>query len=907
MQATTLSTEHRVKLRSSALTDQQIDALVAAGYRTDQRGKLVIPYRNPDGSPQTMPNGSPWIRFRLAQAEIDADPKGQKYLSLKGAGCRLYHPALSPDHEKQIGDRGVPLRITEGELKGESCAVHDRKRVTIAIGGVDSWKDKRSGTSKPLPEFDQIPLNGREVRLCFDSDLHKIGVRSALGKLAIWLGKPESNGGKGARVYLERLPNAPERDQHGEIVRLGADDLIHNHGARGFLRICEIAKECVSSSLNPETNEREYEFTIPYDPEPDKAEATFIRAEYLTALLGRTWRSDPEQPDGWQRWTGTHWEQIDGNDPINAAVERFLDCQNWRIARAKANVTGLVAAFRRQIKPAADSSAAAGLLPFRNGCLRLSDQTFIPHRPENGNTWSLPYDYDQRADCPQIKAFLEDRLEDPASVAVFRAFARALLVSEQIKSFLEITGPGDTGKSVLAKLLQALVGSSNTAACTLQRIEDRTLRFETLKLRNKRLALFSECQDFSGQLQVLKGMTGDDPIPAEIKNGRHLEFFYSGGVVLVGNGPIRASDPSCAVINRRRSLLITKVVPTGQQRPLLKSDGRGGWTGELVPELPGLVNWCLAMPAAEARAALARDVASPARAEAEMAALLDTDLLADWADSHLIWEPARESYIRVGCAPGAAPVGSCSDDPERFLFPSYLLHVAGQGKNARPLALKTFRTKLVDLLRDTLGLPLPPANSDVYRRRGEGAVVPQLRWRTAGDEQINGLIRHAFLARIKAPEVATAENPSGERIGTDAERVGNGKTSVGNGWNGWNGSETPYAIEDQADLDSDAHIGGEGASTRSIYSIHSPQGFCRSASIPDPFPSIPDRVPTPQSAPAAAGQPVWVDGKPGWLLPSGVMPKGDGPTVMVLVVDPAGTSRQIERGRISLTSCASAA
>ncbi|MFM8533058.1 MAG: VapE domain-containing protein [Acidimicrobiia bacterium] len=55
------------------------------------------------------------------------------------------------------------------------------------------------------------------------------------------------------------------------------------------------------------------------------------------------------------------------------------------------------------------------------------------------------------------------------------------------------------------------------------------------------------------------------------------------------------------------------------------------------------------------------------------------------------------------------------------------------------------------------------------------------------------------------------------------------------------------------------------------------------------------------------GQPVWVDGKPGWLLPSGVMPKGDGPTVMVLVVDPAGTSCQIERGRISLTSCASAA
>jgi len=35
-----------------------------------------------------------------------------------------------------------------------------------------------------------------------------------------------------------------------------------------------------------------------------------------------------------------------------------------------------------------------------------------------------------------------------------------------------------------------------------------------------------------------------------------------------------------------------------------------------------------------------------------------------------------------------------------------------------------------------------------------------------------------------------AEVPEGERIETDALRIGNSKTLLGKGWNGWNGAET---------------------------------------------------------------------------------------------------------------------
>jgi predicted P-loop ATPase len=60
-----------------------------------------------------------------------------------------------------------------------------------------------------------------------------------------------------------------------------------------------------------------------------------------------------------------------------------------------------------------------------------------------------------------------------------------------------------------------------------------------------------------------------------------------------------------------------------------------------------------------------------------------------------------------------------------------------------------------------------------------------------------------------------------------------------------------------------------------------------------------------QQAPADVGRPVLVDGQPGWRLP-GAMPKGSGPTVRVLVVDPHGCSRQVERKRIAAAPSASA-
>jgi phage/plasmid-associated DNA primase len=884
-----LAPEHREKLRQSALTDQQIDAL---GWFTGLNGRLQLPYLRPDGTAEKCHDGKPFIRERRTDAEIKANPKGGKYRSPEGNGCRVYHSVLAiaaGNYEARLNDRFTPLRITEGEAKTEAANAHDPKRVTIGLGGVNSWRDRYDGgeESRPLVEFDEIPLHGREVRLCFDSDLDKPQVLAALKGVAELLRD------KGAHVLVEVLPH----DLNGD--RLGVDDLIHRHGPEAFHRIAGIAR----SPFKTKRQEGQDVLVWAFNPEPlDTRE----RNTYLASLIGRHWRRSPDGKDRWQQWTGTHWVDVAGDDDLAAAIESFADLQRWK-NRELATFRSLQAAFRRTIR-STTNNVTTGIVPFRNGCLRLSDGTLLPHRPEHGNTWALPYDYAPEASCPRLDDFLIDRLGDQASVDVFRAFARSLLTGEWFKVFLEIVGPSNTGKSVLTNLLVALVGSENHSAGKLQRLEDATQRFETLKLKGKRLALFSECQDYSGQLQNLKAITGGDSIAAEIKGGRHVDFTFTGGVVLTGNGPIRASDPTGAVINRRRSLYVEKVVAAGDERQLLEPDGNGGWRGELVAELPGFVNWVLAMPSAAARAALARDVQSLTRMEAELATLLETDYLADWAERHLIWDPSINAEEAEKGFDRRITIGNANGNREQHLYASYVAFVDEQGRHMKPLGLRYFKSKLVDLLRDTLGLPLPsgnPSAASAYRSHKRGSLVPCIRWRTAADQETEapGVIRHAYQARIGDPMAGMDQEPAG----MDGGWITDGKNPVRDSRDGWDGFLEVQAVspaeagpepEPQDPVSPIAPTTSENPS-ESIPSVPHrvsaiPHPSRRmDASIPDgPLPSAQSRA-VPLRRP---GRPIRVDGQPGWMLP-GTLPKAASSQVMV--VDPRGASRCVERRQIT--------
>ncbi len=318
-------------------------------------------------------------------------------------------------------------------------------------------------------------------------------------------------------------------------------------------------------------------------------------------------------------------------------------------------------------------------------------------------------------------------------------------------------------------------------------------------------------------MEVIKAMTGGDEISAEIKGSMApADFTFFGGVIITTNQPIRPVDASGAVINRRRSLYLTKVVAAADERTILEPDGCGSWRGELALAMPGWIASLIRMDPLEARRALARDVSSVARIEQQLQSLTASDALADWAEQYLVWDEACIGEM-------AARIGVKDQDPGTYLFPNYCRSVREQ--EAFPLSMRNFKPKLIDMLRDTFGLPLPQGATSAgpYRVRYVGSVLPMVRLRTDADGDGPGVIRFAMQRRMRNGCGMDAEwiNPSHRTDGTEGMDLSASRV--------WEKQEDAVSL----------YVKCGPEPVPSVPPVRR-QGSYRSRPVPNPFPSVPD-------------------------------------------------------------------
>ncbi|MEJ7871874.1 MAG: DUF3854 domain-containing protein [Rubrobacteraceae bacterium] len=164
------------------------------------------------------PNGE--TRLVLRPDEADPDQPGRKYEQPpkrgEGPGNVLdVHPSL----HGRADDLGVPVLFTEGIKKADSITSAARREgvgvLTVGISGTWNWM---SG-GEPIPDMFDIPVKGRRVLICFDSDmLRNPNVQMAAERLA------EHLGNRGAGVEMIYLPDAPDGS------KVGADDFLAGGG-----------------------------------------------------------------------------------------------------------------------------------------------------------------------------------------------------------------------------------------------------------------------------------------------------------------------------------------------------------------------------------------------------------------------------------------------------------------------------------------------------------------------------------------------------------------------------------------------------------------------------------------------------------------------------------------------------
>lgn len=269
-----LSPKHRTTLEAgSAIAPELIDE---RGVRTVVRGRDL-----PKGFSPRQRRRAPGMLFTVHRPngetshsfkpdEPDPEAPGRKYEQPSkyygGPGNVL---DVHPSTRHLIGRTDVPVIFVEGIKKADALASAARAAgvevLVVAISGVWNWLSEGA----PVPDMLDVPVKGRRVTVCFDSDmLRNPNVQDAARRLA------EHLISRGAKVWITYLPDRPEGSKNG------ADDFLAGGGTLSELRL----------------------LTRPYDP-ADFARIRLSRDEKLRAAVRYLWK----------RWRDCDWMQFVGS------------------------------------------------------------------------------------------------------------------------------------------------------------------------------------------------------------------------------------------------------------------------------------------------------------------------------------------------------------------------------------------------------------------------------------------------------------------------------------------------------------------------------------------------------------------------------------------------------------------
>jgi putative DNA primase/helicase len=314
-------------------------------------------------------------------------------------------------------------------------------------------------------------------------------------------------------------------------------------------------------------------------------------------------------------------------------------------------------------------------LLFTNGVLNIETRELLPFSKELYLTQQMPYAYDAGATCDDIVKWLKHTQHDSwERTQVLRAWLRACLLGRyEIQKFVEIVGPGKSGKSTYANLAVALVGRGNTYSTDFENMEKN--RFEAAAYIDKKLLLFQDADRWGGSVSKLKAITGNDWIRSERKyQGETLDpFQYHGMVMITANEAIQSTDYTSGLARRRLTIPFDRPVTGTQaeQKELIKFNSKGEPQGEFAPLLPGLVNWLLDMTEETMREYL-METSNRVKffQKYEKMQNLRSNPLLDWMEHKLIYDPGVSSA--VGFTKNA-PMGSSNiyAQTDKWLYASY--------------------------------------------------------------------------------------------------------------------------------------------------------------------------------------------------------------------------------------------
>jgi P4 family phage/plasmid primase-like protien len=189
------------------------------------------------------------------------------------------------------------------------------------------------------------------------------------------------------------------------------------------------------------------------------------------------------------------------------------------------------------------------IINVRNGLLNIMTGELRPHTPEYLSFVQLPVRFDPNSICQKIIKFLSQVLSKEDISTIVRVFGYCLYRSAPYEKAVMLIGPGRNGKSVLIKLVEALIGHENVSHASLQELLGD--RFASADLYCKLVNAYADLEaDKLINTGKFKTLVSGDSIRAQKKHQQAFSFRNYAKLIFSTNKIPESEDKSYAYYRR---------------------------------------------------------------------------------------------------------------------------------------------------------------------------------------------------------------------------------------------------------------------------------------------------------------------------------------------------------------------
>ena len=423
-----------------------------------------------------------------------------------------------------------------------------------------------------------------------------------------------------------------------------------------------------------------------------------VCADYFISAIADEFAYDPVL-ESWYRWDG-FWQKCEGKKEESEFLKIF------RAETRTPGEFGYSNNFFRGVLSLAKIDEQVRLpdvpnhyINFLNGVVDITKigkkGDLVDAEPSNSQKWQIPYNYIPTAWPSFFLRWLDEVLCDAGLVQFIRAFMNCIIKRRvDLQFFVYFYGPeGRNGKGVLTRIIEKLLAEDDIVSTSLLDLKDR---FEAMRIYNKGLILLNE-QKALNDVTMLKAITGNDLIPARLKNSNESKDFRRSGQVLISSNALMKynSDDAAPILQRQRIIPFLQNFSEEQQAEFIKKGGEN----KLQDEIPGIIQWALSMSDDEVTDAIMHRCPAMTAAE-EIAAKAGNGLSSFLLDS-LVHAPGSRIYIGHGRAwkdrKGVERYGAEGDEKAK-LFPAYLAYCR-DNRIKTPLSANDFAEAIVSMAK----------------------------------------------------------------------------------------------------------------------------------------------------------------------------------------------------------------